>query len=276
MPAREIRLFLTAWVFFTRIPLPGPLARWAGYAPDLLRDSARHFPLVGAIVGALGAAVYLGAVSLFSPQIAVLLSIIATVLATGAFHEDGLADSCDGFGGGYTPGRVLEIMADSRIGAFGAIGVALTLALKTACLVSLADGGDDLLVAWLMVAGHALSRTGPVALMLALPYVRRDDGPKAKPLAESISAAGFMVALAWALVPLACIARNFEDGYWMFATLPAVALATWIAGAYFRRRIGGFTGDCLGAAQQVCELVFYLAALAIVDMEMPADAEPPV
>ena len=276
MAAREIRLFLTAWVFFTRIPLPGALARWTGYTPDMLRDSARHFPLVGLCVGAIGAAVYLLAVRWWAPTIAVLLSMAATLLATGAFHEDGFADSCDGFGGGYTPGRVLEIMADSRIGAFGAIGIGLMLALKAACLVSLADGGDDALVAWLLVAGHALSRAGSVALMLALDYVRRDDGPKAKPLAEKISAGGFAVSLVWALLPLAGIARAYEGGHWMFVTVLPVAAAAWLAGAYFRRRIGGFTGDCLGAAQQVCEVVFYLAALAVIDTEMPLEEEEPV
>lgn len=276
MAAREIRLFLTAWVFFTRIPLPAALARWTGYTPDMLRDSARHFPLVGLLVGAIGALVYLTTVQWWAPTIAVLLSMAATLLATGAFHEDGFADSCDGFGGGYTPERVLEIMADSRVGAFGAIGIGMMLALKAACLVSLADAGDDMLVAWLMVAGHGLSRAGSVALMLALDYVRRDDGPKAKPLAEKISFGGFIVALAWALLPLAAIARAYDGGDWMFATLLPVAAAAWLAGAYFRRRIGGFTGDCLGAAQQVCEVVFYLAALAVIGAEMPLDEEEPV
>lgn len=276
MAAREIRLFLTAWVFFTRIPLPGAVARWIGYTPDMLRDSARHFPLVGLLVGAIGAVVYLLAVQWWAPLIAVLLSMAATLLATGAFHEDGFADSCDGFGGGYTPERVLEIMADSRVGAFGAIGIAMMLSLKAACLVSLADSGDDTLVAWLMVAGHGLSRAGSVALMLVLDYVRRDEGPKAKPLAEKISIGGFVVALVWSLLPLVGVARAYEGGNWMFVAVLPVAGAAWLAGAYFKRRIGGFTGDCLGAAQQVCEVVFYLAALVVIGTEMPLEEEEPV
>jgi adenosylcobinamide-GDP ribazoletransferase len=259
----EIRLVFTAWVFFTRVPLPSRLAAWVGYTPDMLRASARYFPLVGMAIGAAGAAVFLGAAFILPPGPAVVLSMMASVLLTGAFHEDGFADSCDGFGGGYTRERVLEIMQDSRVGAFGAIGIALMLLLKFSTLEALAASGETALVAWVMVLGHALSRAASVALMLTLDYVRVDTGPKAKPLAEGISGSAFAVACAIALAPFAVLAQAFENGAWMLAGVLPVALATWGAGVYFRKRIGGFTGDCLGAAQQVSEAVFYLFAAAL-------------
>ena len=260
---QEPRLLLTAWVFFTRVPLPAALAAWVGYSPAMLRGSARYFPLVGMAVGALAAATYLAGAWLFAPAVAVVLSMIATILMTGAFHEDGLADSCDGFGGGYTRERVLEIMQDSRVGAFGAIGITLMLLLKYATLISLAETGQAGLVAWVLVTGHTLSRAAAVGLMRFLDYVRVDTGPKAKPLADGISSGAFVVALAITALPFALVARLFENGWLLALGCFPVGLAAWAAGAYFRRRIGGYTGDCLGAAQQVAEVVFYLFAAGL-------------
>jgi len=260
---QEPRLLLTAWVFFTRVPLPAALAAWVGYSPAMLRGSARYFPLVGMAVGALAAATYLAGAWLFTPAVAVVLSMIATILMTGAFHEDGLADSCDGFGGGYTRERVLEIMQDSRVGAFGAIGITLMLLLKYATLISLAETGEAGLVAWVLVTGHTLSRAAAVGLMRFLDYVRVDTGPKAKPLADGISSGAFAVALAITALPFALVARLFENGWLLALGCLPVGLAAWAAGAYFRRRIGGYTGDCLGAAQQVAEVVFYLFAAGL-------------
>ena len=260
----EGRFFFTAWVFLTRVPLPTRLATWVGYTPDMLRGSARYFPLVGILVGVFAAGVFAGASWLFPPMIAVALSMIATVVLTGAFHEDGLADCCDGFGGGYTAERVLEIMQDSRVGAFGAIGVTLMLLLKFATLVSLAETGEIELAAWVMVIAHGVSRAAAVSVMRFTQYVRIDTGPKAKPLADGISASAWIVALVIAVVPLIAVARLFEYGALLALGLLPVALAAWAAGAYFVRRIGGYTGDCLGATQQVAEVVFYMFAAGLV------------
>jgi adenosylcobinamide-GDP ribazoletransferase len=264
MIARELRLLLTAWVFFTRIPLPDRLSAWVGYSPDMLRGSARYFPLVGLGVGLIGALTFLAAQALLPPAVAVVVSMMATVLATGAFHEDGFADSCDGFGGGYTRERVLEIMTDSRVGAFGAIGIMLMLLAKFSCLLSLAETGEAELLAWVLVIGHGLSRAGSVALMRFLDYVRVDTGPKAKPLAEGISSGALVVALGFAVAPFFPFARAFENGWMLAMGVVPVAGAALVAGAYFRKRIGGYTGDCLGAAQQLCELAFHLFACALV------------
>ena len=250
-------------MFFTRVPLPAALSTWVGYSPAMLRGSARYFPLVGMAVGAVAAAAYLAGTWLFTPAVAVVLSMIATILMTGAFHEDGLADSCDGFGGGYTPERVLAIMQDSRVGAFGAIGIMLMLLLKYATLNSLAETGEAALVAWVLVIGHTVSRAAAVGLMRFLDYVRIDTGPKAKPLADGISGGAFVMALAITALPFAVVARLFENGWLLALGYLPVSLAAWAAGAYFRRRIGGYTGDCLGAAQQVAEVAFYLFAAAL-------------
>jgi adenosylcobinamide-GDP ribazoletransferase len=269
MVAREFRLFFTAWMFFTRIPLPARLAAWVGYSTELLNGAARYFPLIGIIVGLAGAAVYAFGMWLFTPLVAVSLSMAATVMFTGAFHEDGFADVCDGFGGGTMPERVLEIMKDSRVGAFGVIGIALMLLLKFSALLSIAEGSDADLLGWIMVAAHALSRVAPVALIRCMDYVRLDDGAKARPLAQAISGAGLLVALLSGVLPLAVMAWAFDNG-WLFSLgLVPVALATTMAGLWFRRRIGGYTGDCLGAAQQVAELVFYLFVVAL--LALPAE-----
>ena len=263
MFAREIRFFFTAWMFFTRIPLSARLYAWVGYSVELMNGAARYYPLVGLLIGAAGAAVFLFCLWLFTPLVAVALSMAATVLMTGAFHEDGFADVCDGFGGGTTPERVLEIMKDSRVGAFGAIGIALLLLLKFSALLSLAEGSDAWLTAWTMVAGHALSRVAPVALIRFMVYVRPAQDAKAKPLADTASTGALLVAALFGILPLVGIAWFYDNG-WLFALgLIPLALVTWLAGWWFSRRIGGYTGDCLGSAQQVAEVAFYLFAVAL-------------
>ena len=268
----ELRLSLTAWVFLTRVPLPAALAAWVGYSPDMLRGSARYFPLVGIVVGLVAAGVFFAAGWLFTPMIAVVLSMIATVVMTGAFHEDGLADCCDGFGGGYTRERVLEIMQDSRVGAFGAIGIALMLLLKFAVLTALAESGATELAAMALVIGHTLSRAAAVSLMRFLDYVRVDTGPKAKPLADGISRGAWLVALLISILPLVFAMRVFQEGWLLaFGVIP-VAIAACASGAYFVRRIGGYTGDCLGAGQQVTEVTFYLYVVGLMQAFVPVVA----
>jgi adenosylcobinamide-GDP ribazoletransferase len=269
MLAREIRLFFTAWMFFTRVPLPARLAAWVGHSPELMNGAVRYFPLTGIFVGLAGAAVFEFCIWLFTPLVAVSLSMAATVLFTGAFHEDGFADVCDGFGGGYTPDRVLEIMKDSRVGAFGAIGIALLLLIKFSALLSLAEGPDPELAAAIIVAGHALSRIAPPLLIRSMTYVRAEADAKAKPLAQQVSLGGLLVALAFGVLPLAFMGYGFDSG-WLFSLgVVPVLLATAFTGIWFKRRIGGYTGDCLGAAQQVAEVVFYLFTVAL--LAVPAD-----
>ncbi|MFP6559904.1 adenosylcobinamide-GDP ribazoletransferase [Paraburkholderia sp. B3] len=246
-PLAELRYFFTALGYFTRVPVP----RWVGFEPAWLNAAARYFPLVGVLVGALAALVYLVALRVFPPGVAVLLSMAATLLATGAFHEDGLADCCDAFGGGYQREDVLRIMHDSRIGAFGAIALVVALALKWQTLAAL----PPMRAATLMIAAHAASRACAISYLVTLDYVR-DEG-KAKPVAQRMSAAALLCAcvsgLPWLFWP------DWRAG---LATLVVLAVLRYGLGRYFVKRIGGYTGDCLGFAQQVFELAIYLMGLA--------------
>ena len=130
----ELRLFFIALQFLTRVPVPA----WVGWRADWMNQSARHFALVGACVGAFGGAVFWAAAHLWPATLAVLLSMVATVWITGAFHEDGLADTCDGLGGAVSRQRALDIMKDSRLGTYGTLGLLAVLALKAAALAGLA------------------------------------------------------------------------------------------------------------------------------------------
>lgn len=254
----EIRRFCIALGYFTRLPIP----TWVGWSADELNRAARYFPLIGVGAGIIAATVLMAAAKLWSPAIAIVLSMTVTVLLTGAFHEDGLADSADGFGGGYTRERVLSIMQDSRIGSFGAIALILALLGKFVLLRDL-SGHSLLVAATSLVIAHAASRAAALLVMAALPYAKPDESSKARPVAEGIGAHDWGIGLGIGLAPL-MLALTF--GAIAVSTVVAVLLAggltLLLATRYFRRRIGGYTGDCLGAAQQVSELAIYLAILA--------------
>ena len=268
-----IRHYLLAIQFFTRIPVTGRLANWVGYSPDMLRASAAHFPGIGVVVGGAAAAVFALLQLLlpdtpFRPLVAAVFSTIATVLLTGGFHEDGLADVADGLGGSYQRERALEIMKDSRVGAFGAMALVLVLLCKVALLALL--GAVELLDAdeqpfafsgWYICAalwtGHVISRGLPLVMIRLLPHVGDTATSKSKPLADQIASSGLLIAFAWcfgalALASLALSALNLI----VACSFAVVALLVMLR--FFKRRLQGFTGDCLGATQQVCEIAFYL------------------
>jgi adenosylcobinamide-GDP ribazoletransferase len=257
-----VRHFLLALQFFTRVPVTGPLAGWVGFSPAMLRASAAHFPGVGWLVGAVGAGVLwlaqAGLPGFAGALAAAVLSTIATVLMTGAFHEDGLADAADGLGGSADRSRALEIMKDSRIGAFGAVALVLALSLKIALLAML-TGQGALTAAMALVSAHVLSRLAPLFLIRWLPYVGGESvASKSKPLADAIGSGALMVGIAWSIPAIALLV--VPQGAWHALTaLGLCALAAWAMARLFMRRLQGFTGDGLGATQQVCELAIYLA-----------------
>jgi adenosylcobinamide-GDP ribazoletransferase len=270
-----IRHYLLSLQFFTRIPVTGRLADWVGYSPAMLRASAGHFPGVGWLVGGLVAGltalllVYLPAGG-FSPLVAAVWGTAFGVLLTGAFHEDGLADVFDGLGGSPDRERALVIMKDSRVGAFGAIAMVLVLLGKVSLLALLGSVSGELLCAALFVA-HVVSRTWPLLLIRLMPHVGDLAGSKSKPLADQISGKSLWVAFAWCGVALALAAYAQEVTHLIvidaslgeisgvFAgALVASGLAFLVMWRWFWRRLQGFTGDCLGATQQLCELAFYL------------------
>ena len=240
-------------MFLTRLPVP----RWIGHSDAQLARSTVYFPLVGALVGGIGALVFVFARQLWSQEVAVLLSMATTIVLTGAFHEDGLADACDGLGAGWTPEQILTIFKDSRLGTYGTVGLWLALSLKWSLLNDLADQ-----VPMALWAGHVLGRWSSLPLIWGLSYVRSEG--TGKPFAAQVTGPrlflGTFLALALLMPALGEPA--------LFA-LPVALLITCLAGAYFRHRLGGITGDCLGAANQLVELSTYLTLAAVFGLGSP-------
>ena len=163
MLKKQLDIFFNTLSFFTRIPAP----KWVDFSVENKINSIIYFSLIGVLVGGLGSLVYYGAMQIFPSSVSILLSMASTIYLTGALHEDGFADVCDGFGGGWTKEHILSIMKDSQIGAFGAIGMFLLLAIKFFSLYK--SPGEYVIL--LMVSGHSISRLMASILVYALPYV---------------------------------------------------------------------------------------------------------
>jgi adenosylcobinamide-GDP ribazoletransferase len=250
---QQVRLFFIALQFFTRLPIPS----WVGFEAGWLQHASRYFPLVGCVVAAIAAAVYFAAALVLPAPVAAVLSTAASIYLTGAFHEDGFADACDGLGGGMTRERVLEIMKDSRVGAYGAIGIVCMLAAKLSALAMLPP---RVAVGALFLA-HPLSRLAAASLIWQLDYVRAEG--KAKPLAQQMTAGEFAIAAVTALLPAPILIALgwIAPGALLAALAAAVLAAVWL-GLKLRKRLGGYTGDCLGAVQQLAEALIYVGVLA--------------
>jgi adenosylcobinamide-GDP ribazoletransferase len=244
----EIRLLLTAMQYFTRIRVPA----WVGHAPERLTGAVRYFPAIGLIIGASGAAVMWLAALVLPAPLPAILSTAVTLLMTGAIHEDGLADTADGLGGGATRERALEIMKDPRVGVFGAIALMLMLLLKIATLSLM-----PLLTAMAaLVAAHAFSRFCAVLVIFASRYVGSADRSRAAPVVEQVKIGDVIVAALFGLPALALCGPRVLVA--ILVALMSVALLT----RWCMRRIGGYTGDTLGATQQLAEIGCYVALLS--------------
>ncbi len=260
---KELTIFLTGLMFLTRLPVPENIDHGAIY----LQKSPKYFPLIGWIVGLISFAAFFIFHKFIAADIALLASIIAGILTTGCFHEDGFADTCDAFGGGWTKEKILAIMKDSRLGTYGVAGLVLMLASKFLLLKELvtwlsfkatSETQLYLLIAITMVAAHAISRLMSVLIIQQYQYVTADDGSKSKPLAsDKLHTTELITAIVFALLPFA-----FLQYYFLLALLPVVGISFKLA-SYFKKWIGGYTGDCLGTIQQVAEITFYLSALII-------------
>lgn len=251
----QLDLFFTALQFYTRLPAP----KWLVYRPENLSLATAYLPCVGWIVGFTAGAVWWAADYFTNPSIAVLCSMVISILLTGAFHEDGFADVCDGFGGGWTSEKILEIMKDSRVGTYASVGLVLILALKFALLQSIA--GRESSMIGVLVSGHALSRLLPVFVIYLLPYARDTDS-KAKPVAEKPPFWVLVSAIAFGVLPLFGMVVYLEQPQ-LLAVILVLGLITILLARYFKKWIGGYTGDCLGAIQQVCEVAFYFFVVAL-------------
>jgi adenosylcobinamide-GDP ribazoletransferase len=257
----DLRHFLLAVQFFTRIPVTGRLAEWVGYSPAMLRASAAHFPAMGWIVGGASAGMFVVLCWALPPQaasvwVAAIFSTALSVMLTGAFHEDGLADTADGLGGGFTRERALEIMKDSRIGTYGAIALVLAVLAKISLLVLLAQMHLNW-AAWGLFAAHVTSRYAPLWLIRCLVHVGDTPQSKSKPLADSIGLAGLTVGGGWWLSGFG-LAALFLPWSALLAAVLAAAVAAALVGWRLHQRLQGYTGDGLGAAQQLSEIAFYL------------------
>jgi len=247
---RQIELFLTAVMFYTRIPVPRSLE----FSNERLNRSTRYLTLVGWLTGGIGAVVFYGLQFLFSAELAVFLSMMATILVTGAFHEDGFADFCDGFGGGYTREKILGIMKDSRIGTYGAIGLVGMLGTKFLALQALPPA----LIPLILIAAHAFSRLMPVIIIFTSRYSREDELSKTKPVGKRGKHSDLIIAVVLAVLP-----TTFLPWQLMAVVVPLALAVTWSFKKYTEHKLGGYTGDCLGALQQITEVLFYLCLLAL-------------
>ena len=247
---KELKIFLTAVMFFTRIPVSGKLE----YSDRMLNQSLRYFPFIGVIVGSFGAGIILISLQVFNIYVSVLLGMIATIFITGAFHEDGFADFCDGYGGGYTKDRILSIMKDSRLGTYGTIGLILILALK----FFLITGYNRSQIPYILICAHTMSRFVPVILISTTQYVRDDQTSKSKPLGTKTSIITILVGLVFGL-----------GSFWFMEPIHAVFIIGILLvvflffRAYIIRKTGGYTGDVLGALQQISEIVIYFSYLIV-------------
>ncbi len=247
---REFRLFLCALQFLTR--LPGPAL--PDFTPDWITRSAKYFPLVGLIVGAIAAGTLMLAAQVWSGVVPTLLAITIGILATGAFHEDGLADTADGLGGGQDPAQRLAIMKDSRIGTYGMVALVLCLALKVAALSSF----DAPKAALVLIAVQGVARAAAVVVMTALPYAGDPASAKSKPTPAGVTPGECLLAVAFAAWPLALLPLGQVVGG---IAMGCICAALIVLAA--RRLIGGYTGDVLGAVEQMFELGFVLGVAAL-------------
>ena len=251
----EMRRIAGAIIFYSRITLP---SRWFS---EKTSHCSRYFSLVGWLVGGLSVGVWLLAQMLFSDSsetltdatlpIAVLLGIIASVLLTGALHEDGFADTCDGLGGGWTPEERLRIMKDSRIGTYGTLGLMFLILLKFFALLQI----ETEILLWAWFAGQALSRFFSISQLYFLAYIHDAAKSKSGTMAEC-SGFDLIVNAAFGLLPLIFIDHQ------VWVALLGVVIVWLVLILYFKRKLRGVTGDTLGATQQFCEVVFYLVLAA--------------
>ena len=252
MRAREeLAVFLLAVQFLTRWPVRSQDL----FTEARLTAATRYHPLVGALVGGFSGVVFWLAHLAFPVSLAIVLATAASLLATGAFHEDGFADTCDGLGGGHTRERALEIMRDSRLGTYGAAGLGLMLAAKVLALAATPPEA----IPWLLLAAHTASRSSAVLAIATSTYVR--DSGLAKPVADTVTPDSLALALATGAAAVVALLASATPAA-ILAGLGGLAAGHLVMRRAYERKLGGYTGDCLGAVQQTSELGMYLGVAA--------------
>ena len=256
----EARLILVAVQFLTRISVPS----FSHYDPQWLHQSSRYFPAVGLLIGLLCAGVFWLSSLLFIPLVAAVISTAFGIKLTGAFHEDGLADSCDGLGGGLTRERTLEIMKDSRLGTYGVLGLVSALLLKISLLTAMPI--PVAIVA--LIIGHTASRLFCISLLTLLPYGGEIEHAKAKPMAQQLTPLQSIYSSGWLILAITLVTLVFPNTMqqigiwqWLLALLLGIGATDYMR-RLLRRRLDGYTGDGLGATQQLSEIAIYIGLAA--------------
>ena len=252
MIAQEFKYFLVAVQFLTRIAVKP----FDDFDVAWLDRSAKYFPLVGAIVGIIGGTVIIAATVVLPQPLPMLLGLAAAIAVTGAFHEDGLADTADGLGGGQTRERRLEIMKDSRIGTYGTVALISMLAIKATAMTQI----GPILMVFAFIAAHAAARLASVIAMRMMDYAGDLETAKAKPLATSITPGELAVAALFGILP-GLLLLSFAT---LTISLVVASIAAFIIARQAQRLIGGYTGDVLGAIEQVFETAFLVAVAAVI------------
>ncbi|HLJ86145.1 MAG TPA: adenosylcobinamide-GDP ribazoletransferase [Candidatus Angelobacter sp.] len=256
---RIVRDLGLAFQFLTRLPIPGN-----HHEKTSISQAAVYFPLVGLVVGAGAAALHRILGGRVNASVMAVVVLVYLVLITGGLHEDGLADVADGFGGGWTKERILEIMRDSRVGAFGALAIALSALARYSLLSSLADdarvvspAGFSILgshtpsrFAAYVIAAHVLCRWTTLPLAYFLPAARTSG--QGASVARQISSTSVLLGTILAVAICYFFLRSA-----LLVPLAVTLAVTLLSGLYYRRRIGGVTGDCFGATNQVAEIAVY-------------------
>ncbi|WP_103879534.1 adenosylcobinamide-GDP ribazoletransferase [Vibrio hangzhouensis] len=243
------QLFCLAVSFFSRLPIP----KSTPYSAERMNRAGRYFAFVGALLGGLCAMVFTMLEQVLPTTVAVVCTMVFSLLLTGAFHEDGLADMADGIGGGMSAERRLAIMKDSRLGTYGVATLVMALLLKFTVLVELADVSY---LPWVLVLSYVYSRAVAASLISSMPYVSDPEGSKSKPLANKQTRAELVFLFLCGLAPVLFFGFQVTISLVGLALLFRILFSRWLMA-----RLGGFTGDCLGAAQQIVELLVYLVLL---------------
>ncbi len=247
--------FLCALQFLTRVPVTTDI----DYNETRLNQAVGYYPFVGMLIGAATFLVFWGSTFVLPHSIAAILSIGFSLLLTGAFHEDGFADMCDGIAGGRDRDHSLEIMRDSRLGTYGVAGLVVMLGLKYSLLVALAESGiETLSIFFVFMLSHSLSRLSAVTVIATSSYVRSEGA--AKPVADGLDSQARIISAGTStlLFFLFCVVTSWSLG--LSALIFTIAGHVLVRKA-FETKLGGYTGDCLGAVQQVSEISLLLGCV---------------
>jgi len=254
---QQYYLLLLALSFFTRVPVNLPDV----VKPEMLHKASRYFAIIGLFIGVVTALILILLSSFLPISLAILISMACGLLLTGAFHEDGWADVWDGFGGGWTVEQKLNIMKDSRLGTYGAAGLFFILMIKYQSLVLLSTHNENpvLAISLALVLAHTLSRVVSTSLIFSMSYVSEDAQSKVKPLAQHLSLNGLLILLITGAIVLFTLLPLLH----CLVMIVCLWMIRFLLIFWFNRQLGGFTGDCLGAAQQLLEVAVYIILIVL-------------